>query len=578
MSELLFPPSMVMIAGALILLFLRGNAFKAVSLIVPLATLAAVWMTTDKSMQVPWLDYQLIVTHKSPPTMIFATIFSIMAFGGALFSLNMERYAETPAAFVYAGSAIGVTFSGDLFTLFVWWELMAVGSVVLLWSSRFRHDPDGVFSQRARDAALRYAFVHFVGGAIFMSGLAAHVVETGSTALTNLSALDSWGSVLILTGILINAAAPPLGSWLADAYPEASESGTVWESAYTTKTSVYVLMILFAGTDLLIYVGSAMAVYGIVMAILENDMRRILAYSIVNQVGFMVCAVGIGTPLAINGAAAHAFAHIIYKALLLMSAGSVLYQTGKRKCTDLGGLYRTMPITMWAGIIGALAISAFPGTSGFTTKSMITSAAAYEHMTMAWFILMAASAGVFLHAGIKFPWFVFFQKDSGMRPPDPPWNMRAAMLLFSAFCIVLGLYPAPLYAILPFPMEEALHTNYEAYTLGHVIQQLQLLLFSGLAFFVLLPMLKRTETITLDFDWAYRRFVPWIWDNMLSPLLVAMEPIRDGILQGIPQSMAETFGEGGKVDKGVPHSWGTSTTVLVITVFLFLFLLVNLAV
>ena len=86
-----------------------------------------------------------------------------------------------------------------------------------------------------------------------------------------------------------------------------------------------------------------MVFYGIVYAILENDMRRILAYSIVNQVGFMVTGIGIGTEMALNGAAAHAFAHIIYKALLLMSAGSVLYMTGRRKCTDLGGLFRTMP-------------------------------------------------------------------------------------------------------------------------------------------------------------------------------------------------------------------------------------------
>jgi multicomponent Na+:H+ antiporter subunit D len=309
--------------------------------------------------------------------------------------------------------------------------------------------------------------------------------------------------------VLVNAAAPPLGAWLPDAYPEASESGTVFLSAFTTKTAVYVLMLLFAGTELLIYVGLAMAVYGIVYAILENDMRRILAYSIVNQVGFMVCGIGIGTHMALNGAAAHAFAHIIYKALLLMSAGSVLYMTGKRKCTDLGGLYHSMPITMTCGIIGALAISSFPLTSGFVTKSMINQAAADQHLALAWFVLTAASAGVFLHAGIKFPWFVFFQKDSGLRPPEPPWNMKYAMILFAALCVGLGvpgLY-GPLYNILPFPAP-AERDLYVPYTLSHVISQLQLLLFSGLAFFTLLPVLKRTLTITLDSDWLYRRLDP----------------------------------------------------------------------
>jgi multicomponent Na+:H+ antiporter subunit D len=241
-----------------------------------------------------------------------------------------------------------------------------------------------------------------------------------------------------------------------------------------------------------------MVMYGIIYALLENNIRRILAFSIVNQVGFMVCAVGIGTPLAINGAAAHAFAHIIYKALLFMSAGVVVYRTGFNKCTEVGGLFRTMPLTAACGIVGALAISGFPLTSGFTTKTMISQAAAYEGLAFVWFVLAAASAGVFLHAGIKFPWFVFFQRDSGLRPKDAPWNMAAAMLLFAFLCILLGVAPDLLYRFLPYPVE------YQPYTAGKVVFYLQLLLFSGLAFFLLLPLMRRTETISLDFDWLWR--------------------------------------------------------------------------
>ena len=245
-----------------------------------------------------------------------------------------------------------------------------------------------------------------------------------------------------------------------------------------------------------------MVFYGIVYAILENDMRRILAYSIVNQVGFMVAGIGIGTEMALNGTAAHAFTHIIYKALLLMSAGSVLLMTGKRKCTDLGGLFRTMPVTTLCGIIGALSISSFPLTSGFISKSMIAEGAAQQHLAIVWFLLAAASAGVFLHAGIKFPWFVFFQKDSGLRPAEPPLNMRLAMLLFSGCASVSALAPGVLYAALPYPVE------YVPYTASHVVSQLQLLLFSGLAFFLMLGWLKRTLTITLDTDWVWRRLGP----------------------------------------------------------------------
>ena len=364
---------------------------------------------------------------------------------------------------------------------------MAIGSTLVVWAA----------GGSAFGAGKRYAIIHFFGGVLLMAGIAGEILATGSLQFDAMNT-DSIARWLILAGFLVNAGAPPLSAWLPDAYPQASWSGMVFLSAFTTKTAVYVLMRGFPGTEVLIYFGLYMMFYGIVYAILENDMRRILAYSIVNQVGFMVAGIGIGSEMALNGAASHAFTHIIYKALLLMSAGSVLYVTGKRKCTDLGGLFRTMPITMTCGVIGALSISAFPLTSGFISKSMISQAAADDHMLIVWLLLGAASAGVFLHAGIKFPWFVFFQKDSGLRPPEPPLNMRLAMYIMSFLCLALGVYPQPLYAILPYPVD------YVPYTGEHVVFQLQLLLFSGLAFFLLLGMLRRTMTITLDVDWFWR--------------------------------------------------------------------------
>jgi multicomponent Na+:H+ antiporter subunit D len=281
----------------------------------------------------------------------------------------------------------------------------------------------------------------------------------------------------------------------------------------------------------LVYVGLFMVFYGIVYALLENDMRRILAYSIVNQVGFMVVGIGIGTPLALNGAAAHAFAHILYKALLLMSAGAVLYVTGRRKCTDLGGLFRTMPLTTICGTIGALAISAFPLTSGFVSKSMIGDAAMEAHLTVVWYLLAAASAGVFLHAGIKFPWFVFFQRDSGLRPPEPPLSMRLAMLLFAALCIGLGIGYAPLYALLPYPV------RFVPYAPAHVVDQLQLLLFSGLAFFAMLPALRRTLTITLDTDWLYRRLGPALLRSAGHAVAAADGALRRGSVAALGSAL-----------------------------------------
>lgn len=489
MNSLVFPPMLALVGAGLLVPFLRGGLRAAVLLLAPVLSLWLVWQVPDGvALAVPYLGFDLILVKGTALGRLFATVFSIMAFAGALFALNQRRHFELAAAFVYAGSAIGVTFAGDLITLFLFWEMMAIASTLVIWSN----------GPTARKAGMRYAMVHFLGGVILMAGVIGEIVTTGSSAFGAMD-ISTWPRLLMLLGVLINAAAVPISAWLPDAYPEASWSGTVFLSAFTTKTAVYVLIVGFPGTQLLIWVGLAMAFYGIVWAILENDMRRILAYSIVNQVGFMVTGVGIGTEMALNGAAAHAFAHIIYKALLLMSAGSVLYQTGKSKCTDLGGLFRTMPVTTITGIIGALAISAFPVTSGFVSKSMISQGAADQHLAIVWFLLTAASAGVFLHAGIKFPWFVFFQKDSGLRPKDPPWNMQAAMILAAALCIGIGLWPGPLYALLPFP------TAYVPYTVSHVMAQLQLLLFAGLAFFLMLGLLKRTLTITLDADWLWRR-------------------------------------------------------------------------
>ena len=484
------PPGLWLAAGGLLMAGLGTSLRGVVALTLPLALLYLIWwMPEGHTVSSGFLGYALTPIEITRLGRLFATVFLIMAFCGGLYAFRYASKLELSAAFVYAGSALLVVLSGDLITLLIGWELMAIGSTLVIWSAG---------GDAAYAAARRYISIHLLGGVLLMAGVIGHIHTQGTTSFSAMHA-DSLYSMLILAGFLVNAGAPPLGSWIGDAYPEASPSGMVFLSAFTTKTAVYALLRGFPGEEILIFVGLFMVFYGIIYALLENDMRRILAYSIVNQVGFMVTAAGIGTDMAINGAAAHAFCHIIYKALLLMSAGSVLAQTGKRRCTDLGGLWHSMPLTATCGIIGALAISAVPWTSGFISKSMISQAAADQHLAMVWMLLAAASAGVFLHAGIKFPWFVFFQKDSGLRPTEPAWDRKLAMLLFSAACIGLGIMPGPLYAILPFPVD------YVPYTASHVVSQLQLLLFAGLAFFVMLPQLQRTLTISLDLDWFYRR-------------------------------------------------------------------------
>jgi len=493
MSNLLLHPGLVLIIGGMLMSLCAPRLRTGLQLGLPLLALFLVWQIPDGvAHQLSFMDQLLTPIRSDALSRLFATIFALMAAVGGLYALNQPSRLEIAAAYGYAGSAIGVCFAGDLLTLFVFWELMAIGSSLVLWSSG---------TTASGRAAQRYILIHILGGVLLFAGIAGHV-QSGAGLEFSAMRADNLSNLLILAGMLVNAGAPPFSAWLPDAYPEASWSGTVFLSAFTTKTAVYTLIRGFPANEILIWIGLFMVFYGIVYALLENDMRRILAYSIVNQVGFMVAGIGIGTEMALNGAAAHAFTHIIYKALLLMSAGAVLMQTARSKCSELGGLFHSMPLTTVCACIGALASSSFPLTSGFVSKSMVTQAAADGHLLWVWLLMTAASAGVFLHAGIQFPWFVFFQKDSGLRPAEPALSMRLAMLILSALCIVIGVWPELLYRLLPFEV------NYAPYTAGHVIAQLQLLLFSGLAFFVLLGYLKRTPTITLDTDWFWRRALP----------------------------------------------------------------------
>ncbi|MFN3232360.1 MAG: Na(+)/H(+) antiporter subunit D [Alphaproteobacteria bacterium] len=508
------PPALFMVLAALLIGPARGHLRTVIVLGAPLVTLWAIWQIPDGVvLTVPFLDYQIEPIEGSPVRRLFATIFAIMAFIGGLYAFRIAKWYELAAAYAYAGGAIGVSFAGDLISLFLFWELMAIFSTVVVWCGG---------TPAARAAGIRYAIMHLLGGVILKVGIEGVVVHTGSIQIQPMLAnnFDTW---MMLIGILINAAAPPVSAWLSDSYPNASPTGSVFLSAFTTKTAVLALILLFPGESVLIWVGLFMVMYGIIYALLENDIRRILAFSIVNQVGFMVCAIGIGTEMALNGAAAHAFAHIIYKALLFMSAGVVVYRTGMNRCTDVGGLFRTMPLTAICGIIGALAISSFPLTSGFTTKALISQAAANEAMVFVYFALAAASAGVFLHAGIKFPWFVFFQKDSGLRPKDAPWNMGIAMVAFAGLCILLGVAPDLLYQYLPYAVD------YEPYTAGKVVFYLQLLLFSGLAFFLLLPLMKRTLTISLDADWIWRVLLLGLAKGIALIFITIGRDIRSGL-------------------------------------------------
>ena len=486
------PPALIFIAGAFLVPLFRGRLRAAYLLLLPLAACAdLVWLPSGASWNLDFMGYPLILCRVDPLSWVFGLVFILITFIGLIYALHVEKSGSHMAALCYAGGALGVTFAGDLFTLYCFWEIMALASVYLILERK---------TANARRAAFRYFMWHFGGGVCLLAGIILYVHSRG-TPIFSYIGLNDTASYLILIGFGLNAAIFPLHAWLPDAYPQSTVTGAVFMSALTTKSAVYVLARTFPGTEALMWMGAFMTCVPIFYAVIVNDMRRVLAYSLINQVGFMICGIGIGTPLAINGVAAHAFCHIIYKALLFMSSGAVLHMTGKIRGTDLGGLYKTMPYTAVCCMVGAASISAFPLFSGFISKSLTVAAVAEAHQVVIWLMLLFASAGVFHHAGIKVPFFIFFGHDAGIRTKEPPLNMRIAMGMAAFICIFLGVYPAPLYHILPYPV------NYAPYTAFHVVAMLQLLMFGALAFTLLIlsgyyP--PEMRSVNLDTDWFVR--------------------------------------------------------------------------
>ncbi|MHC1570864.1 MAG: Na(+)/H(+) antiporter subunit D [Methermicoccaceae archaeon] len=514
-------PGLIILLGSLLIPFIRWERVKkAYFLSLPVAALAILILTSlgtfgatqFSTWHVHFLNYELVLGRVDKLSMVFAYVFIIAAISMNVYALHVKRDWEHVSAMLYVGSALGLVFAGDLFTLYFFGEIMAWSSLFLIW---FRG------TSSARSAGFRYILWHLFGGLCLLAGIVLHVQATGQIDFVSFT--KYWGLgwshlpyYLMFLGFIINAAVPPLHPWLSDAYPEATVSGAVYLTAFTTKSAVYTLVRGFPGVELLMWLGAIMAVYGVIFAMLQNDGRRLLAYHIISQVGYMVCGAGMGTAMAINGAVAHAFAHILYKALLFMGMGSVLEVTGRSKFTELGGLYKLMPITVWLYMIGAFSISGFPLFSGFVSKTMTVEASALIHQPIVWLLLEGASIGTFFCIALKLPRNVWFAEAKPVvKAREPPKNMLAGMAIVAFLCTFLGVYPGYklLYGMLPYPVEFA------PYTTGHVLGMSQLFLFAFIPFWIAKERFRGEPKIVLDTDWLPRilgkRFV-WFCEGPLT--------------------------------------------------------------
>jgi len=551
---------MIFFAGGILAAITRGVTRSVILLAVPLIGAINLYTLGEGlHYQIPLLDYELTLVRVDRLSMLFGYLFHLAAFMGIIYSLHVRDTVQQVAAILYAGSALGAVYAGDLLTLFIFWELLALTSVFLILARQ---------TERSFSAAMRYLLIQVLSGVILLSGVLIHAHETGSLAF-NFIGLDGLASWLIFVAFGIKCCFPFLHNWLTDAYPEATPSGTVFLSAFTTKVAVYSLARAYPGTELLVYIGAVMTMFPIFFAVIENDLRRVLAYSLINQIGFMVVGIGLGTALAINGAIAHAFNDVVFKGLLFMTMGAVLFRTGKINGSELGGLYKSMPITTGFCIVGAASISAFPLFSGFVSKSMVMVAALEEHHPVVWLALLFASAGVFHHAGIKIPFFAFFAHDSGIRTQEAPRNMLIAMGLAAVICIFNGSYPWVLYSMLPFPVD------YQPYTWAHILTQSQLLFFSALAFcWLKLTGLYPPELpgSVIDAEWSYRKALPALVRWIVSVGGAIRVDALDRVQRRMERFLGEIYRHHGP--QGVlARTWPTGSMAFWITLLLGIYLI-----
>ena len=560
MSEL--PPFVPFFLAALLALVTRGVLRSTIMLAAPLLGGLHLWFDVSPNILVIYrlLEYDLIVMRTDQLSLVFGYIFHIAAFVLVIYTLHLKDTLQHVSGLIYAGSALGAVFAGDLITLFIFWELLAVSSVFLIWARR---------DATSARAGMRYLVYQVLSGVILLSGALIHYRYTGSLAFDFIG-LENPGGWLILIAFGIKCAFPFLHTWLTDAYPASTTTGAAVLSVFTTKVAVYALARGYPGTEILIYIGAVMTCFPIFYAVLENDLRKVLSYSLINQLGFMVCGIGIGTALALNGAVAHAFSHILYKSLLFMSMGAVLYRVGNIYASDLGGLYKSMPKTTVLCIIGAASISALPLFSGFVSKALVMTALLEGGYTVVWLMLLFASAGVLHHAGIKVPFFAFFAHDSGIRTREAPTNMLIAMAIAAVLCVLIGMQPQYLYAMLPWQMD------YWPYDVTHVLAQLQLLFFAALAFVWMEikgyapPELHSTN---LDVDWFYRKLLPKTGRSIYR----ASRKLREGFDSVISSSLqgTQTLLRRTRFSDHYLADWPTGSMVMWIAVILGGYLLMD---
>ncbi|MDS0258309.1 Na(+)/H(+) antiporter subunit D [Haloarcula sp. S1CR25-12] len=489
------PPGVALLAVAVLIAFLPRKAGHALGIVASAAALAWAWVVPSGAYldETMFLGFETVLLNVDEFSRLMGIIFGIIGIAAVLYSYASEAESvQTAFAYSYVATSFGAVFAGDWLTLLFFWELMAVTSTLLVWHYR----------GKAVRAGFRYAVFHGIGGTLLMAAILQNYAIKGTFLFGSVPGGPETAGIapglpaaLAAVGIGVNVGFIGLHAWLPDTYPRPHIAASVFLCVFTTKTGVYGMYRAFPdGHVAIAYMGGGMAVFGATFALFQNDMRRLLSYHIQSQVGYMIAGVGIGTALSQAGAFAHVFNHILYKGLLFMTAGVVVYRTGEENLKKLGGLARQMPITAGSFTVAALSIAGFPGFNGFVSKGIVIDGAhytfakgplpLYEWTTLEWLLLLGG-VGTFM-SFIKFGYYAFFHGEYDGDVEDANRGQAVAMVGVAALCVFYGLFDGALFALLPFDVTDpaVVEEVYTTYTVPHVVEGVALALIGLVGFYL----------------------------------------------------------------------------------------------
>lgn len=519
---------------------------------------------------VDFMDLTLVLYQVERVSIVFGTAFLIAALIHSIYALHEEDPVQDAASLVFAGAATSAVFAGDLMVLFIFWEIATLAAALLI----FRAGTDDAYK-----AALRFLGIQILGGIFLLEGVIFMLKDYGDVGFRVLE-IEGKGAWFLLLGIGVKAAFPVVHTWFQDTVSKATVTGAITLSIFTTMLAVYALLRVFPGADLLIAIGAVMAIFPVVIAVLVDDLRRVMAYVVTAQLGLMICGIGVGSDLALNGVTAYAFCHIFFTILIFMVLGIVKRRTGTTNASELGGLYRTMPVTTGFCLVAVLSVIGMPLFSGFVGQAMILNAIAGNADIWVWGAMLVSAAAIAFLAGVRVPVSTFFGADAGKRPEDAPFNMVLAMGIAAATCVWVGVPVLGgtgfLFEFLPSEVAASSYLERGLWTSGNVLTQLQLISFAVVAFALMSFFGRAPKThsgTVLDVDWVWRKpgFETVVWlGAVYSKIGPATTSALKSLSRKVYDSIENTFSPQGELSRGPLSSGMAVWTSVMLAVVLIL--------